>query len=216
MKTLGYITRALAAIALLVAAGLLVQARGSLEVVPQPAPLGALPTVLGAWHGVDVGIDPEVSEILGTGEFLSRVYRQPARPYIDLFIAYFPSQRAGDTIHVPKNCLPGSGWTPIESSRTRLPLAGTAPIDANRYVIAKGKERDLVLYWYQAHGRTVASEYWAKYYLVADSIRLRRSDGALVRLVTPMLPNENIEDAQARAMTLLEPMAPQLPRFLPD
>jgi len=216
MSARSSVFRALAAILLLAGAGVFLQARGSVEIVPQPAPMWLFPRTFGAWQGNDEGIDPEVAEVLGPGQFLNRVYMQPQQPYVDVFVAYFPTQRTGDTIHSPKNCLPGSGWTPIESDRVQLPLAGAAPVNANRYVIAKGHDRQLVLYWYQAHGRTVASEYWAKFYLVADSMRLRRSDGAMVRLITPIQSQESTEAAQARALTLLGPMAAQLSRFIPE
>ena len=208
--------RALAAILLIAGTGVFLQARGSVESVPHAAGMWSFPQTIGAWQGNDQGIDPDVAEVLGPGSFLSRVYLQPGQPYVDLFIAYFPSQRAGDTIHSPKNCLPGSGWTPIESERVQLAVAGTPPIEANRYVIAKGHDRQLVLYWYQAHGRTVASEYWAKFYLVADSIRLRRSDGGMVRLITPIQSHESTEAAQARALSLLSPVAAQLDRYIPE
>ena len=93
-------------------------------------------------------------DVLGAGDFLLRVYQDSSRrqPYVDLFLAYFPSQRTGDTIHSPKHCLPGSGWLPVESSRVTLALPGHSPFLANRYVIAKGTDRQLVLYWYLAPG----------------------------------------------------------------
>jgi EpsI family protein len=216
MNARSSIFRAVAAIVLLVATGVFLQARGSVEILPQPAPMWTFPQALAGWQGNDQGIDPEVAEVLGPGQFLSRIYAQRGQPYIDVFVAYFPSQRTGDTIHSPKNCLPGSGWTPIESGHVLLPVSGAPPIEANRYVIAKGHDRQLVLYWYQAHGRTVASEYWAKFYLVADSIRMRRSDGGMVRLITPIQSHESTEAAQARAVSLLDPMAAQLPNFIPQ
>jgi EpsI family protein len=146
-----------------------------------------------------------------------RVYRDSAEqlPYIDLFVAYFPSQRAGDTIHSPKNCLPGAGWAPVQSERISLSIAGHAPFDANRYLIAKGDSRQLVLYWYWAHDRGVASEYWAKYYLVADSIKMNRSDGALVRVTTPLKVGETVEAAQQRIMPFVSELVPQLNTYIP-
>src|SRR5437764_9538068 len=115
-------------------------------------------------------------------------------------MAYFPTQRTGSTIHSPQNCLPGSGWVPVEFSRVEVPLRGSDNIRVNRYVIGKGLDRMLVIYWYQAHGRVVASEYWAKFYLVEDAIRMNRSDGALVRLMTPIGQNESAASAQQRGV----------------
>jgi EpsI family protein len=159
----------------------------------------------------------DVLDILGPGDFLQRFYENTSvsQPYVDLFLAYFPSQRAGDTIHSPKHCLPGAGWLPTESSRISISLAGRAAFEANRYVIAKGDERQLVLYWYWAHDRALASEYWAKFYLVADSIRLNRSDGALVRVITPLLPGESAETAQQRLLSFAGNFVPRLDRYIP-
>jgi EpsI family protein len=147
-----------------------------------------------------------------------RVYRRDddRQPSTDLFMAYFPSQRAGDTIHSPKNCLPGAGWTPIDSSRISLSVGGHTPFPVNRYVIAKGSDRLLVLYWYWAHDRAVASEYWAKVYLVTDSIRMNRSDGALVRLNTRMLPGESVEAAMTRLTPFAGQVVPLLNEYIPQ
>jgi EpsI family protein len=82
-------------------------------------------------------------------------------------------------------------------------------------VVSKGQDRDLVLYWFQAHGREVASEYWAKYYLVSDSVRMNRSDGGLVRLMTPMLNGESRDAAQARLMQLGSHFLPLLDSYIP-
>jgi EpsI family protein len=82
-------------------------------------------------------------------------------------------------------------------------------------VVSKGGDRQLVLYWFQAHGRAVANEYDAKYYLIADSIRLHRSDGALVRLMTPMLQGESPDAAQARIMKVGSQLIPLLDNYIP-
>jgi len=134
---------------------------------------------------------------------------------VDLFLAYFPSQRAGDTIHSPKNCLPGAGWSPVEARRISIALPGRAPFPANRYVIAKGSERQLVLYWYWAHERAVASEYLAKFYLVADSIRMNRSDGSLVRVTTPLNAGETADAAQARLLAFAANVVPLINPYVP-
>jgi len=103
--------------------------------------------------GADLSIAKDALDTLGPGDFLLRVYQnadQPEPP-LDLFIAYFPSQRTGDTIHSPQNCIPGAGWTPIHADRIVLSVQGYPPFPANRYVIAKGDSRQFVLYWYWSH-----------------------------------------------------------------
>src|ERR1700732_3999823 len=202
---------------LLIITAIFLQARTRGEVFPPRQPLQSFPQQLGSWEGTDVAIDDDALQVLGPGDFLLRVYRdeQTTRPPVDLFIAYFPSQRAGDTIHSPRNCLPGAGWTPVESTRITLSVPGHMPFLANRYVIAKGDSRQLVLYWYWAHDRGVASEYWAKYYLVADSMRMNRSDGALVRITTPMYSGETAEAAQQRLLPFASDVAPLLDNYIP-
>lgn len=206
-----------AAVLLLAATALFLHARAGSEVFPSRQPLASFPRQLGNWVGSDVEIPQEIREILGQGEFLLRVYRDQSakNATADLFLAYFPSQRAGDTIHSPKNCLPGAGWTPIESTRMVLSLPGQAPFPANRYVIARGTDRQLVLYWYWAHNRGVASEYWAKFYLVADSMRMNRSDGALVRVTTSLRPEETPDEGQVRLLSLAGQITPILNTYVP-
>jgi EpsI family protein len=157
-----------------------------------------------------------VRDVLGQGDFLLRDYRNSAGTQnVFLFIAYFPSQRAGDTIHSPKNCLPGAGWEPVRAERVTINVAGHKPFQANRYLIAKGDERQLVLYWYWAHDRAVASEYAAKFYLVTDSIRMRRTDGSLVRLSTPLAPNESVEAAEQNLVAWAGKIVPVLNTYVP-
>jgi EpsI family protein len=210
-------SRFVVVVVLLVATALFLHARSRREAVPARAPLAAFPHQLGEWSGTDVPIQQDVLDVLGAGDFLLRVYQNAAlrQPYVDLFLAYFPSQRAGDTIHSPKHCLPGAGWLPVESSRVTLSVPGYAPFPANRYVIAKGTDRQLVLYWYLAHDRAVASEYWAKFYLVTDSIRLNRSDGSLIRVTTPLRPGETTDAAQARLISFAGKFSPLLDQYVP-
>ncbi len=200
---------------LLGATAILLYGRNRNESLPAREPLAEFPHQLGEWTGEDVSIPPDILEVLGKGDFLLRVYQSPAEPEVDLFIAYIPSQREGDTLHSPKNCIPGAGWSPVESSRVTVALAGEGPFRANRYVIAKGSDRQLVLYWYWAHGRAVASEYWAKVYLVADSIRLHRSDGSLIRVTTALREGETADAAQQRLLNLTGKAAPILERYIP-
>ena len=201
---------------LILGAAILLQARARSEIFPPRLPLKQFPMQLGGWTGTDVAIEKDVLEVLGPGDFLVRIYQSQQRtPYIDLFIAYFRSQRAGDTIHSPQHCLPGSGWAPVENKRIILTMPGHEPFPANRYLIAKGDARQLVLYWFWAHDRGVASEYWAKFYLVADSIKMNRSDGALVRITTPMYPGETADAAQQRILPFASDVMPLLDSYIP-
>ncbi len=211
-------SRLLIAAMLLAATALFLQTRGHREIIASHAPLATFPLQLGDWSGVNVSLSQDVLDVLGPGDFLLRIYRDPAlpQPDVDLFLAYFRSQRAGDTIHSPKNCLPGAGWLPVESRRIAIALPGLPEFPVNRYVIAKGSQKQLVLYWYWAHGRGIASEYWAKYYLIADSIRMNRSDGALVRVTTSLRDGESADQAQARLLSFAATFSPRLNEFIPQ
>jgi EpsI family protein len=203
---------------LLAATGFLLLVRNHGEVLPPRPPLASFPYQFGNWLGTDRPLSPEELEILGAGEFLMRDYSDQSEknPQVNLYIAYFPSQRAGDTIHSPKHCLPGNGWVPVESGRVQLSLPGHTSFSANRYVIANGEERQLVIYWFWAHDRAVASEYWAKFYLVADSIRLHRSDGSLFRLITPLQRDETEDAALQRLLAFAgSNVAPLIDQYVP-
>ena len=117
--------------------------------------------------------------------------REPA-----LFVASFRTQRNGKSPHSPKNCMPGAGWTQMSSENYAIDAGVGAPIVVNRYVIVHGQERELVLYWYQSRDRVVADEFKAKYWVVADAIKLNRTDTALVRVIVPIVNND--EDAATR------------------
>jgi EpsI family protein len=133
---------------------------------------------------------------------------------VNLFVAYFRSQRTGQTPHSPKNCLPGAGWVPSVAEETSIPIEGRAPIEVNRYVISKGDVKSIVLYWYQSRDRVVASEYTAKVYVVADAIRYNRTDTALVRVVVPVIGNNEAaanEAAVKFVQTLFNPLRKHFP-----
>jgi EpsI family protein len=198
-------------------AAIFLHAHARREVFPPRLSLESFPRRLSDWDATDIPIDKDTLDVLGPGDFLLRLYSNAkiSTPDVSLFIAYFSSQRSGDTIHSPKNCLPGAGWAPVDSSRIMLSMPGHAPFPANRYLIAKGDSRQLVLYWYWAHDRGVASEYWAKYYLVADSIKMHRSDGALVRISTPLEPGETVSAAQQRLLPFAAEILPLLNNYIP-
>jgi len=172
---------------------------------------------VGDWQGQDIPIPQWALDVLGDGEFVERNFRRsPSELPVDFFMAYFPTQRTGSTIHSPQNCLPGSGWVPIESTLLELTYPGTTKSKVNRYILANGPDRMLVLYWYQAHGRVVASEYRAKFYLVADAIRMNRSDGALVRVTTPISRKESVASAEQRGVAFLHDGLPLLEKYIPQ
>jgi EpsI family protein len=202
---------------LMLGTALVLQAHSRGEFFPPRTSLSSLPNQIDGWTGTDFPLSQEERDILGPGDFLVRDYENASQPqpWVNLYMAYFPTQRTGDTIHSPNHCLPGAGWIPTSREVVRIAGPDGSSFPANRYVISKSSDRQLVLYWFQAHGREVASEYWAKYYLISDSVRMNRSDGALVRLMTPILEGESPDAAQARMMKLGSQFLPLLDNYIP-
>ena len=184
-------------------------------------PLSLLPMQLARWSGQRAPeFDDRTMAVLGVDDYITRVYQAADGP-VGLYIGYYRSQRQGDTIHSPMNCLPGAGWQPVKTGRLTLPVAGgdgaAREIEVNRFVIQKGEDRQVVLYWYQSHGRVIASEYWGKVFLVTDAVRLNRTDAALVRVISPIARGEASETAaEGRAAAFAQAMFPLLGRHLPE
>jgi EpsI family protein len=214
MNRLPVVTKTACIALLLLSTAVLLGKRGDREIIVSHEPLASFPVDLGGWSGRALIIDPREIEILGTGDFAARAFARDADPPLDLFVGYFPTQRTGTSIHSPKNCLPGSGWAPIESKYVNLSLLGHQYL-VNEYIVQKGEQKQLVLYWYQAHGRLVANEYIAKFYLIADSIRMSRSDAALVRIATPIVAGEGVAEAEKRALQFAHALMPNLSGFIP-
>jgi len=217
-------------ILLLVITALILHTRGDVDFVPESQPLSLMPQTIGGYTSSEIPMDEATLAVLGKGDFLNRTYvpspsllhpvstadaRGVAMP-IGLFIGYFATQRTGQTIHSPQHCLPGAGWT-FESSRYNTLTADDGKVyHVGEYVISDGTTRQFVVYWYQAHGRSIPNEYKAKFYMIADAIRTNRTDGALVRVITPLYPSEPVAQARQRVVRFTGEMAPYLPRFIPE
>jgi EpsI family protein len=186
--------------------------------VPPRSDFAAFPTQLADWSGRDLS-DLSVAEkrVLAADSYLLREYRQDITgAEVDLFVVYYGSQRSGDALHSPKNCLPGTGWEPVSSGVILIsdPARADSSFKADHYVVEKdGLELD-VLYWYQAHGRRFASEYLGKIYLAWDGITKGRTDGAMIRITARRTPG-NAAALQAM-IAFAQDLSVVLPRFLPN
>ena len=186
------------------------------EIIPTAQPLSSFPPVIGQWKMVQEGyVDEETREVLKADDLMTRMYaRQGDSTATNLFIAAFRSQRTGKAPHSPKNCLPGAGWIQEREGFITIDVPGVGPIETNSYVVSKGDNRSAVLYWYQSRDRVVASEYRAKFFAVADSMRYHRTDTALVRIVTPIMGTN--DDAGVKTATeFVQSLFPNLKDFLP-
>jgi EpsI family protein len=191
----------------------LVTAERSPSSVPLPRPLAEFPLALDQWSGADAPeFDAATVRVLNADDYLNRIYEHPVHGPAGVFVAYYGSQQHGEAIHSPQNCLPGSGWVPVAHSR--IPLQEPeANILINRYVVERRGARQLVLYWFQGRGRVIANEYVNKGYLFRDALFRGRSEGALVRVVVPIVGSQAAADAAAHAaaLSLLTPLNGWLP-----
>ena len=200
-------------VGILLCAFVLLQTMSHGEAVVARQPLHDLPFTLGAWTGEEQPLQKEVVQAVGVSDYANRTYSRLAGTPVQLYVGYYASQRTGDTIHSPKNCLPGAGWDPIRSGYATIPLASGRKIVVNEYVIQQDQDKQLVFYWYQGRGRVIASEYVGKFWMVADAISRNRTDAALVRLVTPM--NDGEDKARARLVSFTQILFPSLDKLIP-
>ena len=211
------IVRAVILSGLIAAAGWYSTRASGAEAVEARAPLVELPRAVGPWiDSVDTPLAQDVRDVLGVDDYVNRTYVTAAGQPVGLYIGYYASQRQGDTIHSPQNCLPGAGWQPVEGGTVPLDVSGQR-LAVNRYVIQKGLDRQIVLYWYQGRGRVIANEYANKFWLMLDAARLHRSDGALVRVVAPVQRSVNgsLAAADAAAGDFARAIFPRLSAHLP-
>jgi len=186
------------------------------EIRPEMRSLKQVPATFDSWQlAREYPIETEVQELLRADDSLNRLYVTQGEPSVSLFVALFRSQRSGVAPHSPKVCLPGSGWTPSQALRVSLRLPGRPEEETvNRYIVSKGEQKNLVLYWYQSSTRIIADEYAAKVYTIIDGIRYRRSDTSLVRVIVP-IAGDNPEAAQQVALNFLNKSYAELASFLP-
>ena len=187
------------------------------ENTPPLLPLSFFPASFNGWRMTqDRPVEKEVLDVLRADDTLNRVYVNPSgTDNASLFIAFFKTQRYGQSPHSPKNCLPGSGWEKVSDEKIPIQVQGwDSPIVINRYVVEHGDDKSVTLYWYHSHNRVIADEFAAKFWLVADSIRYHRSDTALVRVIAEV-HNNNIEAASRNGVQFIQSVFPQILKQLP-
>ncbi len=186
------------------------------EATPPALPLAQFPKQVSVFSSMrDIPFDKETLEILKPSDYLNRIYYSPGLGEVGLYIAYFETQRTGAAIHSPKNCLPGAGWQPAYSAITTMTLDDGRKVPVNMYLIRRGLEETVVLYWYQSHGRVIASEYAGKFYMVYDALRLNRTDAALIRVTAPVNNGDEAE-AKKRAFLFAKEVAVDVGKVIPQ
>jgi exosortase D (VPLPA-CTERM-specific) len=187
------------------------------EIVPSRESFTDFPMQVAAWSGKPLVMEPAYREALRFDDYLLADYQSPERWPVNLYVAYYGSQKKGQSAHSPRTCIPGGGWE-IASLRT-IQIDGenaAAALWANRVLIQKGDQKQLVYYWFQQRGRILANEYLVKFYLLWDALTLNRTDGALIRLTTPISPGESESSADERLVGFAKTVRPLLGRYIPD
>jgi EpsI family protein len=207
------LTRATIVLALMLAAAAYVSSAARPEAPVPRTELASLPLTLDTWRGYATPPLPDdVLAELGVDDYVNRRYMRDGGIPVSVYVGYYASQRQGDTIHSPQNCLPGAGWQPLDSGRARVTLPDRS-VDVNRYLIGKGLDRQMVLYWYQGRNRVVANEYTNKVLLMLDAASRHRTNGGLVRLVAPV--TGTTDAALAELIAFARVLLPRLEAYLP-
>ena len=186
---------------------------------PDRDPFSIFPRYVGDWTGRQAFLDPGIERVLGATDYLDMHYANPGvGQSISLFIAYYDEQTGGSGIHSPEVCLPAGGWEIASFERYPLEMPDTAfgNFAVNRAVIRKGMEEQLVYYWFEQRGRRITNDFVAKMTVVYDSLTIDRTDGAIVRFITPINPSEPEGAADARLKEFIQQTIPTLPRFIPE
>lgn len=185
------------------------------EKVPPRRPLSEFPMHVGAWKGKSERFSDKIYDVLGVDDSVLANYKNSENLLVNLYIGFYGSQKKGDLIHSPKNCMPGAGWNIVASNIIDIQKSPERKEKVIKLLLQNGTKRQMMLYWYHSRGRIISSEYWQKIYLVIDSIFRHRTDGAFVRLITPIDDNGETV-ALNRLVGFAETMMPLLNEYLPD
>lgn len=176
------------------------------------------PRQLADWSGSMSVLDPATEKVLGATDYINATYEKPGEAsYVNFFAAWYVKQTDGSGIHSPAVCLPVGGWEVFSIDPTPVSMPGTVYGDfkVNRAVIQKGLSKQLVYYWFDQRGKRMTNDYLAKVSVVYDSLTMGRTDGAMVRFVTPITPGETEADADARMQRFMAVLLVKLPKFIP-
>lgn len=188
------------------------------EKIPISRPLASFPLRLGPWQGTAEPLAQMYLEALDLSDYAIVEYRDPQGRAVNFYVAYYESQRKGESIHSPETCLPGSGWIFRQAGAATIPLPGVdgGSIRVNRAVMEKMGQKQLSYFWFPARGRVLLNAYELKLYTFWDALTRQRTDGALVRIITPVYSTESIEEAEHRLQQFSALAVPELKKFLPE
>ena len=188
------------------------------EAIPIARPFQEFPLKLGQWEGIPQSMEQMYLAGLKFSDYIMANYQDPSGHSVNFYTAYYESQRKGESIHSPSSCLPGGGWVFHESGVVAIPLDDhlKESIRINRAFIQKGDYKQLSYYWFPMRGRVLTNIWQMKFYNFWDALTMQRTDGALIRLITPIGRNEKVQDADERLQAFLREIVPVLEEFLPQ
>ncbi|MCG3203036.1 MAG: hypothetical protein NFCOHLIN_02953 [Gammaproteobacteria bacterium] len=188
------------------------------EVIPARAAFAEFPMELGAWSGRPAEMERIYIDALKFTDYVMASYVKGGENGVNLYVAYYESQRKGESVHSPKSCLPGGGWVIKEFDQKTVDgvTVSGQPLRVNRTLITYGDQKQLVYYWFSQRGRVLTNEYLVKWFLFWDALTRNRSDGSLVRLITPVREGEDVAKADERLVDFAKVLAPELGRYVPD
>ena len=207
--------RTIPIVAILVVTAILTSILSRTERIRPNKSFDLFPIEIGEWKGVKENLDQKIYNILGVEDYILGNYQNQKGNQLNLYVGFYQSQKEGDLIHSPKNCLPGAGWNIIKTRQeTILFHPGQKPSQVIRLLLQKGREKQIVLYWFHSRGRIIASEYMQKIWLVIDSMTKQRTDGAFVRLISPVIKSE--ETADKLLQEFARKIKPILDEYIPS
>lgn len=186
--------------------------------IPAREQFFSFPNTLGAWGGKRDVMEQVYLDELKLDDYIMANFVRRDRDLVNFYVAWYDSQRSGQSAHSPRACLPGGGWRITELTDVQLAdiRIGSQPLRVNRAQIQLGTQKQIAYYWFQQRGRVITNEYLVKWYLFWDALTRQRTDGALIRLITPLRQGETVESADARLVEFANEIAPRLNRYIPD
>jgi exosortase D (VPLPA-CTERM-specific) len=186
------------------------------EKIPASRPFSQFPLTAGTWDGTRQYMEQKFIAELDLSDYVMIDYRNTQGKPVNFYVAYYESQRKGESIHSPETCLPGSGWVFRQAGTVQVPLAEPGrSMTVNRAIMEKSGQQQISYFWFPARGRILTNVWEMKLYTFWDSLTRQRTDGALVRLITPVYPQESAEEAEKRLQAFVREVNPVLDQFLP-
>jgi exosortase D (VPLPA-CTERM-specific) len=188
------------------------------ERIPITESFSKFPMTIGDWEGTTQPLEQRIIDTLDLSDYVMLNYINSDKQYINFYVAYYESQQKGESIHSPDTCLPGGGYTFKDSGLMELPLSqkNGNPMKVKRALMHKDETKQLAYYWFPMRGRILTNAYQMKFYTFWDALTRQRTDGALVRLITPVYQNESVEDADRRLKAFAAEAVPVLQKYLPE